>query len=318
MDSDSNEMAFLRVAECSSFARAAEQLNLSASALSKKVAKLESRLGVRLLRRSTRSMVLTPQGERYFVRIKAVFEQVAEIETEVTKQIDSPTGALRVSCFAAFAEIVLVPLLPEFFSSFPNISVELITADRVDIVSTAVDVQILSFVPSQQIGRCFQVLENPQVVCAAREYLDNSPALNNPADLDRHNCLILNGRSTREDGWLFRSDVHPASPLMTQRVRGNFGGFGLAVKKAAVLALGVARLPSFMVREDLRDGRLVSVLSDFAPDLHRAVYASVPDDRQIMPKHEAFIAFLQQKLRHQPPLLSINWSSLKPPADPAH
>src|SRR5512139_116026 len=136
-------LAFVRAVECNSFTRAAHDLGVTPSAVSKLVTRLESRLGVRLLQRSTRKLTLTAEGEIYFERVQRIVGEIADAEADVMRFGEQPRGRVRVSVGTAFATYALVPALPEFMARFPEISLDLlITEYPIDLIDAGIDVAI--------------------------------------------------------------------------------------------------------------------------------------------------------------------------------
>src|SRR5688572_21473454 len=199
-----NDMiAFVRAVERGGFSAAARDLGLTPSAVSKLVTRLEDRLGVRLLNRTTRRLALTAEGEGFFQRSQRILADIAEAEEEVGRSRVQPRGLLRVNVGTAFGMHQLVPALPEFLTRHPDVQVELTITDRVvDLIEEGADLGIrLGTLPdSSLVAR--RISEVERVICASPAYLRRHGTPRKPADLRGHNCLnMANAPSLRR--WPF-------------------------------------------------------------------------------------------------------------------
>jgi DNA-binding transcriptional LysR family regulator len=184
MSTASDMRIFVQVVESSSFSTAAAALGLTPSAVSKIVTKLEDRLGVRLLHRTTRRLALTMEGELYFARARQIVSDIADAETEVARVHGVPRGRIRVATSAAFGVSQLAPILPDFLQRYPEISVDLSLTDRVvDLVDEQIDVAIRAgrLTDATLIAR--QIATYRRVICAAPAYLARKGMPRNPAAL---------------------------------------------------------------------------------------------------------------------------------------
>jgi len=298
MDNQSEMAVFVRVVDEGSFSAAAQGLALTPSAVSKQISRLEDRLGVRLLNRTTRRLSLTEEGNAYYQGCVRVLADIEETERSVTQLKAAPRGTLRVNSSIAFAQRQIVPLIPEFLSRFPEIRVQMTLSDTVvDLVEEGVDVavRIAELADSSMIAR--KLAPHRRVICAAPEYLDTHGTPATPDDLVRHNCLALSLRSSLNE-WEFEGP----EGLRRVRVAGNFEANNVeALRKAAIAGLGLLRITSFAVASDIRCGRLVPVLTDFMPPERSSVFAVYPHNRHLSPKVRAFVDFLVEKIDPKPP-----------------
>src|SRR5688572_22440673 len=188
-----NDMiAFVRAVERGGFSSAARDLGLTPSAVSKLVTRLEDRLGVRLLNRTTRRLALTPEGEAYFQRSQRILADIAEAEEEVARFRAQPKGVLRINVGTAFGMHQLSPALPEFLARYPEVQVDLTMTDRVvDLIEENADLGIrMGTLPdSSLVAR--RISEVERVVCASPEYLKRHGTPKKPLDLLKHNCLSM-------------------------------------------------------------------------------------------------------------------------------
>jgi DNA-binding transcriptional LysR family regulator len=289
---------FVLTVEHGSFAGAAMAAGLTPTALSKRMARLEQRLGVRLLARTTRSLKLTESGIIYFERARRIAVDIRTAEQAAQLTSDEPRGTLRINCPAAFSEKQLARLIPEFLQRYPNVRISLIVGDRSPVGGEFEDDVVIRSAIAPLTGFHSHCLSsNRWVVCAAPSYLQAWGTPMRPCDLQQHNCLIVSGSGLTSEEWLFEFDqsVHPV------RVAGNFGGFGSAVYETVKTGLGIAKLPEFLVAADIREQRLRELLSDAMPSENRAMYLSYRRDRPVSAKTSAFVHFLLDQIAVQPP-----------------
>lgn len=297
MESSLAMLAFVRAVERKGFTSAARDLGVTPSAISKLVTRLETRLGVRLLQRSTRRLALTPEGEVYFDRVQRIVSEIADAESEVMRFGVRPRGRVRMSVGTAFATYALVPALPEFMARYPEIELDLHVTDRVvDLVEAGIDLAIRvgplpdSNLAARRIGH----LE--RVISASPEYLAKHGVPRAPEDLSRHNCLTLPGIAGQAE-WPFRG---PAGTRLVA-VKGN-----IAVNNAetlfelALLGLGVIRLSDIIVGPAIRTGRLVPVLTRVHQPEPLPLHAVYVPSHHRPPKVGAVIDFLLEKFESVP------------------
>lgn len=297
MDTHQGEMAvFVRAVETGSFSAAARSLNLTASAVSKQIGRLEDRLGARLLNRTTRRLSLTDAGADYYRRAVAILADIAAAERAVMRRHDAPRGLLRVSASIAFGQTQIVPLVGEFIARYPEIRLELDLSDRlIDLVRDAVDVAVRVAPLADSSHVAHRIASERRVVCAAPAYLARHGTPRTPEDLVRHNCLIYS--TVYSENWHFRG---PGGDR-TVKVESNFiANGGEAVRDLAIAGLGLARLATFLVGPAIRDGRLVPVLEDFGERHEMAIYAIYPHRRHLSPTVRAFVDFLVEKMSPPP------------------
>ena len=197
-------LAFVRAVECNSFTRAAHDLGVTPSAVSKLVTRLESRLGVRLLQRSTRKLTLTAEGEIYFERVQRIVGEIADLEADVMRFARQPRGRVRMRVGTAFATYAVVPALPDFTSRYPDISLDLVISEyEVDLVEAGIDVAIRVGPLGEANLAARRVGELERVITAAPAYLAQHGTPRKPEDLALHNCLTVTGVPGQSE-WPFR------------------------------------------------------------------------------------------------------------------
>jgi DNA-binding transcriptional LysR family regulator len=283
--------AFVRVAERGSFAAAAADLGLTPSALSKLVTRIEDRLGVRLLTRTTRKLALTAEGELFVARSREILASIEAAEAEVTAASERPRGHLRISVGTAVAKQILGPALPVFLERYPDITVELHVSDRqVDLVAEQIDIAIRSGALGDSTLVARKIGEATRVICASPRYLEKHGTPQVPADLLRHNCLTLPGPAWSQ--WPF----HTHEGINRLAVSGTFTSDNAdLLLDVAVAGLGIARLADFMVARALRDGALVRLLVDSHVPESFPIHALTAPGRHRAPRIRAFVDFLAEE-----------------------
>ncbi|HKU08286.1 MAG TPA: LysR family transcriptional regulator [Bradyrhizobium sp.] len=290
--SASSEMnAFVRVAERGSFAAAATDLGLTPSALSKLVTRIEDRLGVRLLTRTTRKLALTAEGELFVARSRDILASIEAAEAEVTAASERPRGHLRVSVGTTVAKQILRPALPDFFARYPDITVELHVSDRqADLVAEQIDVAIRSGTLGDSTLVARKVGEARRVICASPSYLERHGSPQVPADLLRHNCLTLPGPAWTQ--WPF----HTHEGINRLAVSGTFTSDNAdLLLDMAVAALGIARLADFIIARAEQEGALVRLLEDSHVPESFPIHALTVPGRHRAPRIRAFIDFVAEQ-----------------------
>jgi DNA-binding transcriptional LysR family regulator len=283
--------AFVRVAERGSFAAAATDLGLTPSALSKLVTRIEDRLGVRLLTRTTRKLALTAEGELFVARSRDILASIEAAEAEVTAASERPRGHLRVSVGTAVAKQILGPALPVFLDRYPDITIELHVSDRqADLVAEQIDVALRSGALGDSSLVARKLSEATRVITASPGYLEKHGAPRVPADLLAHDCLTLPGPAWSQ--WPF----HTHEGINRMAVSGSFTSDNADLLfDMAVGGLGIARLADFMVARAVREGALVRLLEDsHVPETFPIHALSVPG-RHRAPRIRAFIEFVAEQ-----------------------
>jgi DNA-binding transcriptional LysR family regulator len=284
---------FATVVEKRSFSAAAHSMQSTTSAASKRVARLEGRLGVRLLERTTRRVVPTEAGAAFYARARRILSDVVDAEHEVATLGGAPRGTLRVSAPVIFGERHLAPLLPAFLSRNPAVRVELSLGDAfVNLVADGFDValRVGPLSDSSLVRSKIGTVES--VVVAAPSYLARAGIPETPADLARYNCLRYSNVTAAQE-WRFRCGRGQASVPVIGNLELNHGG---AMREAVVAGAGIAKLPDFLVADALASGALVRLLDAFAlpPSGVHLVYPSATTP---LPKLEVFVREIGAALR---------------------
>lgn len=297
LDRVTGMQVFVRVAALGSFSAAARALGLSQTMVTKHVAALEDRLGVKLLHRSTRKLALTEEGRTYLSACERILAEIEEAEASASLDRIEPRGTLRLNVPLTFGFRQVVPALAAFSRLYPAVSFDLGLADRyVDLMEEGWDlaIRIGRLKDSSLVVRRLAVCRT--VVCASPAYLKEHGTPQDLDDLARHNCLGYTLPSAvGANRWTFGTDGEIAVPIQGN-LRANNGDALLA---AAVAGQGVIYQPTFIVGDNLREGSLVPVLRAF-PTYEPGIHAVLPSGRQAPAKVRAFVAFLADRFGPEP------------------
>ena len=286
---------FAAVVDAGSFVNASEVLDLSKAAVSRIVADLETRLGVRLLHRTTRRQSLTAEGELFHARSKELLAAVDEAEAEVTERSGRAVGLLKVSAPVSFGLLHLAPLWAGFMHQHPELELEVNLSDRiVDVVDEGIDlaVRIARLRNSTLVSR--QLSSTRLVLCASKRYLRKRGTPQHPEDLTQHDVLAYS-LLAMGDSWEFTGPDGPVSVRVKPRLRTNSGDTCRAV---ALRHEGIILQPTFMVHEDLHSGALVEVLPRYR-SVELGIYAVYPTRKHLLPKVRLLIDYLSGALAKQ-------------------
>ena len=297
MESSLGMLAFVRAVECNGFTPAARDLGVTPSAVSKLVTRLERRLGVRLLQRSTRRLALTAEGEIYFERVHRIVGEIADAESDVMRFGGEPRGRVRMSLGTAFATYALVPALPEFMARYPEITLDLVVSEyAIDLVEAGIDLAIRVGPLGDVNLAARRIGDLERVISASPAYLEKHGVPRRPEDLARHNCLTLAGIAGQAE-WPFRGP----SGVRTVAVKGNVTlNNAESMYELALLGLGVIRLSDIIVGPAIRGGRLVPILVDVHQPEPLPLHAVYMPTRRRPPKVDAVIQFLVEKFAAVP------------------
>lgn len=286
----SGEMeVFARVVQDGGFSAAARNLDLTPSAVSKLIARLEHRLGARLLTRTTRALRLTEEGEAYHRAALRVLQDLNEADLAVAS--GAVRGRLRVSVSVPFGQTIVVPALPDFLARYPDTSVDLsLSDDIIDLLANRTDVAIRvgNLPDSALVAR--KLAQTPRTLVASPAYLERMGTPETPTDLPRHNCIGFNFRMTRT-GWPFRDGPRVFEQLVAGNVLVNNGE---TARQVALDGLGIARLGRFHVADDIAAGRLIPLLDSFLGDDLELIHAIYVGGGEVPGRVRAFIAYMAE------------------------
>jgi DNA-binding transcriptional LysR family regulator len=290
----SGEMeVFVRAVELGGFSLAARALRITPSAVSKLVARLERRLGARLINRSTRKLLLTAEGQAFLERAHSVLADLDEAERAVTAGA-IPRGLVRVNCNVPFGLHRLLPLVPRFTAAHPEVRLDIALTDRViDLMDERADVAIRvgSMRPSQLMAR--KLGQSRMAVVAAPTYLARRGVPQTPYDLETHNCIAFNF-ARHVDEWSFVVDeTHVSLPARGDVVAGD----GEISRRLALAGQGITRLSLFHIGSDIKVGRLVPILETYNPgDVEEVNVVYVGHGGRLPARVRALIDFLAEEV----------------------
>jgi DNA-binding transcriptional LysR family regulator len=284
---------FLAVVRGGSFAAAAKTLRLTPSAVSRSIGRLEKRLGVVLLRRTTRSLALTPEGESYRNRMSALLAEIEDVESGLGIDREGPRGLLRINASVPLGLHWLLPILPRFTALCPDVTIDLALSDTiVDLVEERADIAIRVGPLRDTRLHAKKLGHSRMALVASPAYLAARGTPQSPDDLDDHDCLQFSFRRS-VDSWPFRIGRR----TVQRPVNGAFfGNSGEVVRLMAVSGGGIARLGHFHVIDDLREGRLVELLQDHNPGDGEDIHALYSAQDRLALRIRAFLDFLDEAL----------------------
>lgn len=288
---DFNEiLIFARVVQAGSFIGASRGLGIPKSTISRKVADLEARLGARLLQRTTRTIRLTDVGQMYYKHAARVLGEVEEAELAVSRMQDVPRGVLRVTVPLNFGH--LGPVVASFLQRYPEVQVELLSADRVvDLIEEGYDVAIRTgaLADSTLVARSLGSLKS--VLVANPAYLRTHGTPMRPEDLERFDCVVFGAGPDRGRWHLVRDAVKRRVKVNARLVVNDFE----FVEQAARDGIGIAVLPLFRCKSALQEHQLQQVLPDWCiPEI--PLHAVYPSTRYLSPKVKAFVDYVRDEL----------------------
>lgn len=285
VDSFSGLLAFVRAAETRNFAAAARQLGISASAIGKSIKRLEAKLGVRLLQRSTRQVSLTDEGARYLERCRVILQDLKDVEDDLTGAATLPRGRLRIS-MPALGYRLLMPHLREFQQTYPEIALDLDFSDQlIDLIEERFDVVIRSGELADSSLTARRLGPFDFVVCAAPHYFAAHGVPRTSADLQQHACLHFRYRTSGKlQPWVLDASEMESVELPQAFVSNN----AEAIVAAAIHGLGIAYMPRFVVREALQVGLLTLALEQYRK-AHGMFWILWPSKRLMTPRLRVFI-----------------------------
>ncbi|KZN59165.1 hypothetical protein N473_03140 [Pseudoalteromonas luteoviolacea CPMOR-1] len=285
---------FVKVVQCNSFAEAAQQLGHSPSHVSKVVNRLEARLGMRLLNRTTRTLALTPDGEIYFQHCVQLISDAEQTLQLLTHQDNKPKGVLKISCPVAFSLDYLRPAVTEYLQKYPNVTIEWDLNDRaVDVVGDGYDLAIRATTKLEESTLiCKRIYQCRTLVVASPDYIAQYGKPYHPRELTKHHCVCYSNLKT-PDRWEFTDQVGKSFTVdVRKRVNCNHGKMQAAM---AIDGVGITRLPEFYLVDAIKNGQL-EVLFESYLQKPVDVYVVYPSRKHLSPKVRYFIDLLSEQL----------------------
>jgi DNA-binding transcriptional LysR family regulator len=286
--------AFVLVVDSGSFSAAARRLNVGQPAISKSIAQLEARLGVRLLIRSTRGLAPTEAGLNFYERARRSIEEADEAELSARGASRGLSGRLRVCAAVTFARIHLLPRVPEFLTRHPDLELDIVLDDRnIDLVQEGIDTALRMGRLTEATMTARRIATARHLVVGTQAYFSRAGEPRSPSDLQRHEAMIYDQRAGGS-AWTFRRDGTEQPVSLKGRVNVT-AAEGL---RALVLADGgIAITSEWMFTPELAAGTVKPVLEDWTlPSMD--LWAVYPAGRTATTKARTFIAFVEEVMRH--------------------
>ncbi|NQZ24025.1 MAG: LysR family transcriptional regulator [Colwellia sp.] len=285
---------FVQVVQSKSFVNAAEKMNHSTSYISKEVSKLETRLGVRLLHRTTRTLSLTSEGEVYYQQCQQIIEDALQVESSISGRQQIPQGRLKLSCPVGIGVSRIRPILAEFLAKYPKITLDIDLNDhKVDLVADGFDIVIRAAVQledSSLISRRF--MNSTSLTLASPEYLKNHGTPMHPEELVDHQMISYRNLKTPETWHYTTKSGHKTQTHVTSRVSCNNSEMMISL---CLAGQGIIRMPLFNLREEVESGKLIPLFEDLMP-INIGVYLVYPSKKNMPAKLRCFIDFIMEKL----------------------
>ena len=275
---------FVSVVEYGSFTAAARELAVSTSFVSRQVSRLEDRLNVRLLQRTTRTVRLTEMGKLYYDRSREILDQLDALDSEMSDLQEKPKGLVRITAAGEYAERYVAPLIADFIKQYPEVSIELESSiEIVDIIEEGFDiaVRMSPLADSSLIARKVELRR--VIVCASTDYLKQHGIPKTPDDLRSHNCLVFTGIP-----WRFKYDDR----IQEMKLRGNWTSNNIRILvEAARQGVGLIRTSEYYLEELLETGELKAVLEGYEID-DAATWIIYPNRRHLPTRVRYLVEFL--------------------------
>ena len=283
---------FVRTVDLGSFAAVGVEIGLTPSGVSRIVTRLEDRLGVKLIHRTTRRLALTPEGETFLAHARGILGAVEAAHAAVASTHGRARGHIRLNSGTAFAKHRLARLLPDFIAQYPDITIDLSVSDqRIDPISERVDVTIRVGPLADSELIAVRLGEVRRVIAASPHYLAVHGTPHKPADLLRHNCLLLSGFSRLSQWPLFENGKR-----VLVAAKGNVTSDSAELLLDLALAgTGILRLGDFLGESALAQGRLIPLLADCHDDDPQPITALLLPARQSIPRVRALVDFLKAR-----------------------
>ena len=301
MDTNSLQ-TFIEVMRRGSFAAVARTQGVAPSSISRQIAALEEEIGVRLFQRTTRRLSPTEAGLVYFDRVAPLLEELARARGMATDVADHPKGRLRLTAPVSFAQIGIVPLLPELKSRYPELDFELVLTDRmVDLVAERIDIAVRlgRLTDSGFVAR--RLCPMRYVVCASPGYIERCGKPESPSELVEHEACVFPMQAYRTR-WRFRS---AAGGVADHPVRGTtVVSHALSLGQCAAAGMGIALLPRWVVWRELRDGALVDLFAEYdvtATDFDASAWLLFPSRQYLPLKVRVFVDFVLSRFQEGMP-----------------
>lgn len=299
MDRFLEMQSFSAVVDAGSFVKAADVLGMPKAAMSRHVAELEARLGVRLLHRTTRRLSLTEEGQVFYARCKELLAGVGEAEAEITSRSVAASGLLRINAPVTFGILHLAPLWGGFRKAHPQVTLDVTLSDRVvDLLDEGYDlaIRIATLPNSTLISK--RLATTRMVLCASPGYLQAHGTPAHPAELAAHAVISYSYWSTRDE-WHFDAPQTLGGPVSVKTKPCIHTNSGDTCRALALAHQGIILQPTFLVGADLAAGDLVALMPAFK-SIELGIYAVYPTRKHVSPKVRALVDFLALQFAQHP------------------
>lgn len=297
MIASSDELkVFIAVVESGSFSRAAEQLQMANSAVSRTVKKLENKLGVALLTRTTRQLALTLEGEHYFRRVQKLMQEMSTAESELVERQMAPKGILRIDAATPVILHLLLPIIKPFRERYPDVTLSLISSESfINLIERKVDVAIRAGNLADSSLRARLLFISYRKLVATPAYVAKHGFPASVADLKQHECLgfVETPRLNRWPVAEVGGDLYDIIPTM-------YSNSGETLKQLVLNDQGIACLSDFMVDKEIADGTFIELLADQRVPVEMPFNAVYYSDLGVSQRVRAFIDFLSEWVKDQP------------------
>lgn len=287
---DLNEIKiFIQVVTRGSFTLAAEFLGLTKSTVSRKVAMLESRLGVRLLTRTTRQLYLTEEGEDFYKRCERILRDLEEAELAVSSAQEKVAGHLKIILPIELGQLVMGRVIGEYLQRYPGVTIEAeLTNRKIDMLEEGVDLMFRLGLDKDSSLISRRLTSAHPVLVASPQYIERRGLPNTPSDLERHECIV-----SYMPTWTFYKEgmektVKPSGAMKSNNIT--------CTREAAIAGLGITLIPSFLVEDIIAKGELIRIMEDWQGQ-SRHIYALYPSRQYKPQKLKTFLSFAIKKLR---------------------
>jgi DNA-binding transcriptional LysR family regulator len=288
---------FIRIVDAGSFSAAARQLNIGQPAVSKSIAQLEERLGVRLLMRSTQRLTPTEAGQSYYDYARRAVDAAEQADLVARGVGTQMAGRLRISVATTLATLHIIPRLPAFLDTHPDLSLELILDDRmIDLIEEGVDMGLRIGTPGESSLTARKLAACRRLVLGAPSYFQRRGTPSTPAELREH-TIVVHAHQRSSELWTFRQGASETAIRISGRLCVSAGE---GVRTAVLSGMGLTIMSEWMFTPELASGAICSVLTDWALPM-AGLWAVFPTGHMISAKARAFAAFAESELRKSRP-----------------
>jgi LysR family transcriptional regulator, regulator for bpeEF and oprC len=293
MDKLKSLMIFIRSAQYGSFSEAARQLGMAPSAVSRAVLRLEDELGVRLLQRTTRSLTLTEDGNRFYQRSQQILNDLEEAELEIKQSQSMPIGTLRLDLSFVFGKMHIAPALLQFAAQYPKLNLNVSFNDRlIDLIEEGVDATVRIGISTDSSLIMHHLATTRYTTCASAQYLAQYGTPTTPAELLQHRCVnFIYPQTRREPNWKFEQDGKSIDLAVNSYLRFDNSE---VILEAVIQGAGVVQLPKFIAANAIARGHLQPILQAYATQVELPIAVLYPQKRYLSAKVRVFVEFMRE------------------------